>query len=74
MKIPVADRTVRDVARRCYEQTVDFVRAQFVDSRNGGWPIRPASVCERSECPNEQPDPYHMIGMHMAALKLAKTR
>jgi cellobiose epimerase len=62
-----------DMWRR-YEQSVDFVRAQFVDSQNGGWRTGPASVCERSDCPNEQPDPYHMTGMHMAALKLAQAR
>jgi mannose-6-phosphate isomerase len=62
-----------DMWRR-YEQTVDFIRQQFVDSQHGGWRFRPAKECARAGCPNEQPDPYHMTGMHMAALKLAAAR
>jgi len=56
---------------RRYEQTEGLIRQQFIDSQFGGWSTRPASVCATSQCPDEQPDPYHMTGMHMAALTLA---
>jgi len=66
--------TGRNDMWRRYEQTEVLIRQQFVDSQYGGWSFMPASVCVRSECPNEQPDPYHMTGMHMAALTMAGTR
>jgi cellobiose epimerase len=66
--------TGRNDMWRRYEQTAVFVRQQFVDGQYGGWSFMPASVCVHSECPNEQPDPYHMTGMHMAALTMAGTR
>jgi mannose/cellobiose epimerase-like protein (N-acyl-D-glucosamine 2-epimerase family) len=58
----------KDMWRR-YEQTVDLVRAQFIDPVNGGWFSRSRKQC--GGCPDDQPDPYHMTGMHHAALALA---
>lgn len=53
---------------RRYEQTLGLVRSQFVDSRNGGWFAR---ACKTGECTDAQAEPYHMVGMHRAALMLA---
>lgn len=65
----VAAATGRKDMWRRYEQTVDLVRAQFIDSVNGGWYPRARKQC--GGCPDDQPDPYHMTGMHSAALALA---
>jgi mannose-6-phosphate isomerase len=59
-----------DVGRRA-RQTLEFVRAEFVDPVNGGWYPAAKSVCATSGCEDEQPDPYHMTAMHRAALVLA---
>ena len=55
---------------RRYGQTREFVQAEFVDPTHGGWYPRARSVCARSGCPDEQPDPYHMTAMHREALDL----
>ncbi len=60
-----------DIARR-YEQTLALVRTQFIDADNGGWYPLAKSECARRACPDEQPDAYHMTGMHREALKLAE--
>lgn len=59
-----------DMKRR-YEQTLAFVREEFIDAGNGGWYPRMKSQCARSPCPDEQPDAYHMAGLHREALDLA---
>ena len=56
--------------RRRYEQTLGFVRDEFIDATNGGWYPRMKSQCARSPCPDEQPDAYHMTAMHREALDL----
>lgn len=58
-----------DMKRR-YEQTLAFVREEFVDAGNGGWYLRMKSQCARSPCPDEQPDAYHMTALHREALDL----
>lgn len=64
----VAASTGRKDMWRRYEQTIDLVRAQFIDPINGGWYPRSRKQC--GGCPDDQPDPYHMTGMHYAALAL----
>ncbi|MEO8248860.1 MAG: AGE family epimerase/isomerase [Burkholderiales bacterium] len=56
-----------DMWRR-YEQTLTLVREQFIDRENGGW-YRQA--CKGGGCAGPQVEPYHMTGMHQAALRLA---
>lgn len=60
----------RDLWRR-YEQTLDLIREDFIDQENGGWRFGDRRLCERGACPDTQPDPYHMAGMHWAAMRAA---
>lgn len=60
----------KDMWRR-YDQTLDLVRSQFINAQNGGWYSRSRVQCLRSSCPDEQPEPYHMVGMHWTALHLS---
>lgn len=60
----------RDLWRR-YEQTLELVRAEFVDPVAGGWRTGDRRLCETGRCGDEQPDPYHMVGLHVTALQLA---
>jgi mannobiose 2-epimerase len=55
-------------AWRRYEQTLSLVRSQFVDTRNGGWF---AKACKPGDCSDSQVEPYHMAGLHRAALTMA---
>ena len=55
-------------AWRRYEQTLGFARGQFVDAVNGGWF---AKACRAGNCADAQVEPYHMVGMHRAALLMA---
>jgi len=57
-----------DLWRR-YGQTLDFIQEEFIDKANGGWHTGPARECKKGACADEQPDPYHMVGMHMSAIK-----
>src|SRR5262249_54513145 len=59
-----------DLWRR-YEQTLDFVRDELVDTEQGGWRAAFALPCKSGGCKDEQPDPYHMVRLHQAALKHA---
>lgn len=61
----------RELWRR-YEQTQELVKAQFVDDVNGGWKFGAKRTCEAGRCGFEQPEPYHMLGMHSTALSLLK--
>lgn len=56
-----------DMWRR-YEQTLGLVRTQFIDGSHGGWYPK---ACERGGCSDGQVEPYHMTGLHHAALSLA---
>jgi mannobiose 2-epimerase len=60
-----------DMVRR-YEQTLALVQSQFIDADNGGWYAMAKSACARQTCADEQPDAYHMTGMHREALRLAE--
>ena len=61
----------KDMWRR-YEQTLELVKDEFIDTANGGWRPLAKSACERSACADEQPDAYHMTAMHREALALSK--
>lgn len=61
----------RELWRR-YEQTQEFVKEQFIDEAHGGWKFAAKRTCEAGRCGSEQPEPYHMIGMHSTALSLLK--
>jgi hypothetical protein len=50
----------------------EFVREQMIDEENGGWYGFPHSECIRRNCPDRQPDSYHMVAMHREALRLAE--
>lgn len=52
-------------------QLTDYIRSEFLDDRNGGWTPAPRSTCEKSGCPDRQPDGYHMTTMHLEAIRLA---
>ena len=54
-----------------YERTIQMVRREFIDAENGGWRQGSLQLCARDGCPDEQPDPYHMTGMHLAAMRVA---
>lgn len=60
----------RDLWRR-YEQTLALINKEFIDPANGGWRVGSAQLCQRGGCTDTQPDPYHMTGMHLAAINAA---
>lgn len=64
-----------DLWRR-YEQTLALVRSEFIDAENGGWRFAERRICaqSRERCPDSQFDPYHMTGMHLAAIRAAAPR
>ncbi len=59
-----------DLWRR-YEQTQALIKAQLVDAEHGGWRAAEALPCKSGSCKDVQPDPYPMVRLHQAALKLA---
>lgn len=59
-----------DMKRR-YEQTLELVQDELIDTKNGGWFVMTKGACARQSCPDEQPDAYHMTAMHREALALA---
>ncbi|MBL0207962.1 MAG: AGE family epimerase/isomerase [Propionivibrio sp.] len=71
LMVAAAASNRRDLWRR-YEQTVELVKEQFIDDSQGGWKIATKRTCDAGHCSNEQPDPYHMVGMHAVALNLSK--
>ncbi len=66
--IQAASSSGRNELWRRYEQTLQLVQAELIDPEQGGW--RPG-LCRRGGCDDVQPDPYHMLSMHMAALRAA---
>ena len=70
--LAAASATGRQDMWRRYEQTMGVVKEQFVDKNNGGW--YPRSTMQCGGCPDDQPEPYHMIAMHMMALTMAADR
>lgn len=59
-----------DLWRR-YDQTLSLVRDELIDPYQGGWQQARFLPCKNGGCDNEQPDPYHMVAMHSAALRAA---
>lgn len=57
-----------DMARR-YRETLELVDKELLDHENGGWRFGAAKTCAGGGCGNMQPDPYHLVGMHWAALQ-----
>ena len=66
-----AQATGRNDLWRRYEQTQALIKEQLVDAEHGGWRAADALPCKSGGCKDEQPDPYHMVRLHQAALKLA---
>ncbi|NCT84263.1 MAG: hypothetical protein GXC94_14035 [Comamonadaceae bacterium] len=64
--------TGRNDLWRRYEQTQGLIKKQLVDVEQGGWRAAEALPCSSGGCKNEQPDPYHMVRLHQAALKVAQ--
>lgn len=54
-------------------QMTSFIRDEFLDGENGGWRMRSQGECARGGCPELQPDGYHMVAMHLEAIRLAET-
>jgi mannose/cellobiose epimerase-like protein (N-acyl-D-glucosamine 2-epimerase family) len=53
-------------------QMTEFIRSEMLDEANGGWYTAPRSFCAKSNCPDIQPDAYHMTTLHMEAIRLAE--
>jgi mannose-6-phosphate isomerase len=66
-----AQATARNDLWRRYEQTQGLIKDQLVDIEHGGWRMAEALPCKSGGCRDEQPDPYHMVRLHQAALKTA---
>lgn len=58
-----------DLWRR-YEQTHALIKRQLIDTEHGGWQAADDLPCKSGGCRDEQPDPYHMVRLHQAALKV----
>lgn len=55
-------------------QLTEYIRAEFLDEINGGWYSASASECRKGQCPDRQPDGYHMTALHLESLRLVGTR
>jgi mannose-6-phosphate isomerase len=56
-----------------YDQTLEWIRGQFLDPASGGWYPLPADDCREPECRDRQPDVgYHIVAMHVEAVALAR--
>lgn len=60
-----------DLWRR-YDQTRELIDKEFVDPQNGGWRLGDRKTCILRNCSTDQVEPYHMVGMHVTAINLAK--
>jgi len=69
--VVVAQASGRNDLWRRYEQTQALIKSQLVDAEHGGWRMADALPCKSGGCRDEQPDPYHMVRLHQAALKTA---
>ncbi|MFG6467043.1 AGE family epimerase/isomerase [Roseateles sp. BYS87W] len=65
-----AQATSRNDLWRRYEQTLTLIKEQLVDAEQGGWRLADALPCKSGGCRDQQPDPYHMVRLHQAALKI----
>jgi cellobiose epimerase len=66
-----AQASGRNELWRRYDQTQALIKTQLVDPEHGGWRAADALPCKSGGCKDEQPDPYHMVRLHQAALKVA---
>ncbi|MDR7270718.1 mannose-6-phosphate isomerase [Pelomonas saccharophila] len=66
-----AKETARNDLWRRYEQTQELIKKQLIDAEYGGWRAADVLPCKSGGCKDVQPDPYHMVRLHQAALKLA---
>lgn len=69
--IVAAHRSGRSDLWRRYEQTLDLIRNELVDTETAGWRAADALPCRGGSCRDLQPEPYHMARLHYTALKLA---
>ena len=69
--LAAAAATGRNDLWRRYEQTLSLIQNELIDAKQGGWHGGALSLCRAGRCPDEQPDPYHMTAMHMAAIATA---
>jgi cellobiose epimerase len=69
--VVAADASGRNELWRRYEQTQALIKDQLVDTEHGGWRAAESLPCKSGGCRNEQPDPYHMVRLHQAALHTA---
>ncbi|MGH8662866.1 MAG: AGE family epimerase/isomerase, partial [Burkholderiales bacterium] len=62
----------RTALRALYDQTLGYVRAEFLDKEHGGWTPRPKSQCVKDTCKHQADVGYHIVGMHVDALRLSE--
>lgn len=63
--LAVADRP--EMARR-YHDTLELVDKEFIDRENGGWNFGSRETCAHGHCPEQRPDPYHLVGLDWLVL------
>jgi mannobiose 2-epimerase len=71
MRAFLAAGTRPDMARR-YRQTLELVDQEVLDQANGGWQWGDKRTCAAGLCGTQQPEPYHLVGVDLAALALTK--
>jgi len=67
----VGDRP--EMARR-YRQTLELVDEEVLDRDHGGWRFGVKQTCQDGLCGNMQPEPYHLVGLDVAALSIANSQ
>ena len=55
-----------------YEQTLAYVQSQFRDPEHGGWTPQPKSECTKDVCKHQADVGYHIVAMHVEAIKLGE--
>lgn len=55
---------------RRYEKTLALIKDQLIDADHGGWRAATSLPCGVGGCGDEQPDPYPIVRLHHAALKV----
>ncbi len=56
-----------EMARR-YRDTLELVDKEFIDRENGGWRFGAKETCAHGHCPEQRPDPYHLVGLDWAVI------
>jgi mannose/cellobiose epimerase-like protein (N-acyl-D-glucosamine 2-epimerase family) len=72
LMVAATDRNRSDLWPK-YSQTLEFIKANFVDDVNGGWWPRQMRNCSSANCNDAQPEPYHMVGMDLLAIRLSQS-